>query len=201
MNKTLQLLPHIFCCLFVSFSNFVNAGVNGEVQIREEKELVGDYSFDYEIVIDAPVDQVWPHLLDLGSWIEDVEFVSATPDKKNQAGEIIYFYSKAIPAEQRNASNRMIAKLLEVKQNRFLYYVNPIVISDTTGVIRSGSNLLTLTNVNGKTRVNFYGSKSLRMPFGRLEEFYANTNRILANSREAWVDRYLPRLKELAENE
>ena len=62
-------IKHIFFVVITAIGCHAMAGVS--TQINDENKVIGEVSYSFEIVINRPAKDVWPHLLNWGSWIED----------------------------------------------------------------------------------------------------------------------------------
>ena len=171
----------------------------GEVTIQtiDKKEVSADFSVNFVITIDRPASNVWPHLIKLGSWIEDFTW-SHSSGEPNAAGEILHLHHESIPIKDRNESNALVVKAINIVPLHLSHHVNPLYMA-SDGSLHFGTNILTLHENNGKTEVNYYGSKSLKTSSMTEDQVRSHFQAFNEDATQRWEKRYLPRLKELAE--
>src|SRR5688572_7103785 len=104
-------------------------------QLRAKEDgsaLHAAYASVAEIMIDAPVSTVWPHVLDLGSWVEDFHIEHASGEV-NGEGEVRYLWPAAvkvlngvasIAAQDRTLENAAVYKTLKLIPHELWYAVS-----------------------------------------------------------------------------
>lgn len=174
--------------LLLVVSVFIGRAASADPAIVES--ALGDsYHFvdTYEILIDETPDKVWPHLVDVASWMYEFSMIHESGPKAAE-GAVFRLYE----------GQDYFMQLAKLVPGRLLVAVN--LPSSVGGEELVGIAMLTLTEIEGKTLVsNFMARQSvwtrdapntLRM---RREsaEFQEST-------QERW-NRFLARLRELAE--
>src|SRR5687768_14432449 len=87
-----------------------------------------------EIIVDAPASAVWPHLVNIGSWIYDFHFehISGTAGAE---GEVRYLWpigaempegAVTISDKNRTLQNAIVLKTLAAIPEKLWYGVNPL---------------------------------------------------------------------------
>lgn len=172
-----------------------------------------------EIVIDAPASTVWPHALNMGSWVEDFH-IEHTSGEANAEGEIQYLWPAAVKvldgvatiAEQdRTLENAAVFKTLKIIPRKFWYAVKVPKMESigwaqgrtetaAANILSSGGFLIWLTEIGGRTTVTAIRTKESQCPSEQVAKAMQESMRQyqpVAQSR--WIEQYLPRLKALAE--
>lgn len=167
-------------------------------------ELHAGYVSVAEITVDAPASAVWPHVLDLGSWIYDFHFEHIS-GPKGAEGEVLHLWPvgaeglSEVRARERKPDNAIVLKTLAVTPERMWYGINPP--TDETGDIRSsGVNLVRLAETGGRTLVTAIRSKEAVCPTRESRDAtQEEMTRYQPIAQARWTNKYLPRLKELSE--
>lgn len=169
----------------------------------EASHLHAGYVSVVEITIDGPPASVWPHVLNMGSWIYDFHFehVSGQVDAE---GEVEHLWPTSaegvagIAEADRNVENATVLKTLKVVPEKLWYGVNTAKARD--GISSTGVNLVVLSERNGQTVVTAVRSREALCPTSGIRD--ATQQELTEYQPVAqfrWTDKYMPRLKELAE--
>ncbi len=149
----------------------------------------GSYRLDahYRISIDAPVEVVWPQLMDLGSWMVDfaMSHVSGEPGK---SGEVLRLYPE----------QDFLVQITSIVPNQSLVVANlPVHFK---GEFSTGTTVITLYGSEERTTVDLTMSRRYTW-----EQEGENPFRVLrsspdfaANSSAMW-NRFLEQLRTLSE--
>jgi hypothetical protein len=180
------------------------------------------YASIAEIVIDAPASLVWPHVLDMGSWVDDFHFEHVSGEV-NGEGAIQYLWPAqvkvlggvaTVPEKERTADNATTYKTLKIIPERLWYAVSlPKMESgewasasqQRTGAaeenIRStGGFLIWLAEAGGKTRVTAMRTKESLCPTEQAAAaMQESMTKYQPVAQSRWTGQYLPRLKALVE--
>ena len=167
------------------------------VQTVDKKEVAADFAVNFTITIDRPAIEVWPHLIKHGSWMGDFTWTHVSGEP-NTAGEVLHLHHESIPLKDRVESNALVVKAINIIPMYLSHHVNPLYIA-ADGSLHFGTNILTLNEKNGKTEVNYYGSKSLRTSSMTEDQVRSQFQAFNEDATKRWGGRYLPRLKELVE--
>jgi len=134
----------------------------------------------YSIVIDAPIETVWQHLVNLGSWMYEFEMalVSGTPGTQ---GEVRRLYS----------GQDFLVQTVKVIPNKLLVIAN--LPSTFQGESGTGISVMTLHENSGATTVDLTMSRRYTWKSGEpnvLKQRRESTE--FANeTRAMWQDRFL----------
>jgi hypothetical protein len=177
------------------------------------------YASVAEIVIDAAASTVWPHVLDMGSWVEDFHFEHAS-GQVNGEGEVRYLWPAqvkvldgvaSIAAQDRTPENAAVYKTLKLIPHELWYAVSMPKMESSewaqgrtevaaANIRSTGGFLIWLTAAGGRTRVTAMRTKESQCPSEEIANAMQESMRQyqpVAQSR--WIEKYLPRLKALAE--
>jgi hypothetical protein len=154
-----------------------------------DSDLTDSYYFvdTYEVLIDAPAEDIWPHLLDVASWMFEFSMIHES-GPHNAEGEVFRLYE----------GQDFFVEIAKILPGKLLVLVNlPSTMQDEESV---GIGMTSLTAVGGKTLVSHFMSRhydwSLAAP-NPLRERRASQD-FQENTRVTW-DKFLNRLRELAE--
>ena len=142
----------------------------------------------YRVLIDAPVAQVWPVLLNFRAWIYEFEHatVSGVP---GMPGHVVRLYE----------GQDFLTQVTAVVPEKMIATVNlPLTFNGEFG---TGVGVFTLHNHGGKTEVALSMSRRYSPAgegFSNLEARRASAA-FQASTRAMWQDRFLERLKVIAE--
>lgn len=142
----------------------------------------------YSVEIDRPAADVWKHLIDVGSWMYefDLTLESGTP---GQEGEVRRLY----------AGQDFFIEITKVIPDKLLVFVN--LPSTFDGEHSTGVAIVTLEEFDDVTRVNL--TMSRRYTWDKPQPNPYRSNRESAEfqerARAMWEDRFLDRLRSLAE--
>lgn len=161
-----------------------------EVHQLTPEPAPGVYNFvsHYRVEVNAPVETVWPVLADLKSWMYDFDLTSLSGGA-GEPGQVLNLY------ESQNFRIQVTASV----PNRLLTIVN--LPNTFQGEAGTGVGVFTLHRVAGGTEVSFTMSRRYEWsgddnnPLRKRRaspEFHEQT-------RAMWQDRFLARLKHLAE--
>lgn len=195
----------------------MNASAKGD-----GSELHAAYASVAEILIQASASAVWPHVLNMASWVEDFYFEHASGEV-NSEDEIRYLWPAEVKvlggivrtaAQDRTAESATAWKTLKIIPERLWYAVSlpkmesvqwaaasqPEAPADDVRVRSTGGFWIGLTEDNGATRVTAMRTKESQCPTAESAKTMQQSMiqyQPVAQSR--WTDHYLPRLKALAE--
>ena len=192
--KTCRLPLMVLCLLYCS--------INVQASSTTTEPDANTYHFvdHHQITINQPARLVWPHLVNLGSWMYEFEMahVSGEPGKE---GQVMRLYE----------GQDFMMQITKIVPNQLLTLVNlPSTFNDEYS---TGIGVTTLFEINGKTVVsltmdrrytyiepkssvdNDATSAPVDNPMRALRESAA----FIENTRAMWEDRFLARLKQLAE--
>lgn len=160
-----------------------------------------------EMVIDAPPEAVWPHLVNVKSWIYDFHFETVA-GRAGEQGEVQYLWPASVevlnatlstPPEERTAEKASAFKTLKLIPNK-LWFASLPTKCDQSGLVSQGVNLVLLHPLSGRTHVTAIRSKESLCPSA---EVRAKTQDGMTAyqpvAQNRWMEKYLPRLKALAE--
>ena len=108
-------------------------------QTALEQGVTGSIAFYCETTIDRPAKKIWPHLLNFGTWMEDLVWnhLSGEP---NTEGELQQLYFRAYPPEDLiNGGGRL--QTLHVVPEQYYMGVNPIKLAADDS-ISLGNNII-----------------------------------------------------------
>ena len=113
-----------------------------------DSALADAYHFvdTYEILIDATPEQVWPHLIDLGSWMYEFSMIHESGPRRAE-GEVYRLYE----------GQDYFMELAKLIPGKLVIAVN--LPSELQGEQLSGVGMFTLTEVGGKTLVSNFMSR------------------------------------------
>ena len=148
------------------------------------------YVSHYSIDIDAPAGDVWTQLIKLEAWMYEFD-LTLESGTAGEAGETRRLY----------AGQDFFVEITKVIPNELLVFANlPSTFNDESSI---GVAVMTLNEANGETTVNL--TLSRRYSFSGSDP---NPQRAVRESAEfqertraMWEDRFLERLKSLAEGE
>jgi hypothetical protein len=156
-----------------------------------------------EIAIAAPAKAIWPHVLDIGSWVYDFHFEHISGQRGGE-GEVKYLWAvaaegvNAIAEKDRTLENAIVLKTLSIIPQRLWYGINPPRLEGES--LGTGVNMVMLSEQGNQTRVTAIRSKESLCPNKAARDTTQDKMikyQPIAQSR--WTDKYLPRLKELSE--
>ena len=196
----------IIFLLLVAMNIFgvVSASENDLDQTKRYSQVV-NFS---EITINRPADKVFPHLINLNSWVKEdftLEHVSGMP---NSEGEILRVYSSHISREETDKYPPHLVKNIRLIPNKLYAFVNPHKHIEPYGdyerpMIYSTAHALTLAESNDSTKVLL----TIFIQYETLSD--ADYNRVDSDVlpkfnqdvKLRWSKRYLPALKRLVESD
>lgn len=188
----------------------------------DDSALHAAYASIAEIAINAPASVIWPHVLDMSSWVEDFHIEHASGEV-NGEGEVRYLWPTEIKVvggvvktseKDRTIDTAAAYKTLKIIPERLWYAVSMPKMESSqwasasrdpaqegaADICSTGGFLIWLTEVNGKTLVTAMRTKESQCPSEEaacaMQESMVKYQP-LAQSR--WTEKYLPRLKALAE--
>ncbi len=146
------------------------------------------YVSHYSVKIDVPANAVWSHLVDLSSWMYEFE-LSVDSGTPGQEGEVRRLYS----------GQDFLIEITKIIPNELLVFANlPISFN---GEYSTGVGVITLNESDGMTTVML--TMSRRYSWDSAEPNPQRSMRespeFQEQSRAMWNDRFLPKLKSLAE--
>lgn len=177
--------------------------IHREMTPVEASHLHAGYVSVAEITVDGPPSSVWPHVLNMGSWIYDFHFehVSGAVDAE---GEVEHLWPTSaegvagIADSDRSVDNATVLKTLKVIPEKLWYGVNTAKARD--GTSSTGVNLVILSERNGQTLVTAVRSREALCADGATRDATQNElTKYQPIAQFRWTDKYMPRLKELAE--
>ena len=146
------------------------------------------YVAHYSVEISASAAEVWEHLVNVGSWMYELD-LTLESGTAGQEGEVRRLY----------AGQDFFIEITKVIPNKLLVFVNLPTTFD--GEYSTGVAVITLDEFDGVTRVNL--TMSRRYTWDRAEPNPYRSNRESAEfqerTRAMWEDRFLNRLRSLAE--
>jgi len=154
-----------------------------------DSELSDSYYFvdTYEVMIDRPAVDVWPHLLDVASWMYEFSMIHESGPYQAE-GEVFRLY----------AGQDFFMEIAKLIPGKLIVAIN--LPSTMLGEDSVGVSLISLTEVDGKTLVSNFMSRhfagSLEAPNSLRQR--RESQEFQANTRNTW-NNYLTRLRELAE--
>lgn len=143
----------------------------------------------YSIAVAATAGEVWPHLVDVGSWMYelDLSLVSGSP---GQAGEVRRLY----------AGQDFFTEVTKAIPGELLVLAN--LPSSFNGETSTGVVVISLNECNGTTTIELTMSRRYSW-----ESEEPNPHRSMRESpefrertRAMWTERFLPKLRSLAES-
>lgn len=142
----------------------------------------------YEVLIDRSPEEVWPHLLDFGSWMYELSMTHVS-GPRNGEGEVLRLYE----------GQDFLFEITKIVPKRMIVGINhPSTMQGEESV---GVAMFTVTEVDGKTLVSNFMSRQFHWTQEGPNPLRAT--RESAQFREAnrvmWEDNFLARLRELAE--
>jgi hypothetical protein len=182
MKSTFRLKLLLAAGLLISRAGFAETDVIGS-------ELADAYYFvdTYEVMIDAASDEVWPHLVDVASWMYEFSMIHES-GPRNAEGEVLRLYE----------GQDYLVQLAKLIPGKLMVAVNLPSLAEGEQLV--GISMFTLTEVDGKTLVsNFMTRHSvwvLDTP-NTLREVRESAE-FQQSTRDRW-NRFLTRLRELAE--
>jgi hypothetical protein len=146
------------------------------------------YVDHYEILIDAPPVDVWPHLMDFRGWMYDFSMTHVSGPRGGE-GEVLRLYG----------NDEYLLEVVKVIPNRLVVAVN--LPSSVAGEESVGIGMFTLAEIEGGTLVTNWMSRQFTGADGAPNPLRARraSDEFKETTRAMWEDRFLPRLKELAE--
>jgi hypothetical protein len=182
-------------------------------------ELHAAYASVAEIDIDAPASTVWPHVLDMASWVEDFHIEHASGEVRGE-GEVLYLWPAAvkvldgvatIAAQDRTLENAAVYKTVKLIADELWYAVSMPkqegsgwahgrVEADAANVRSTGGFVIWLTEAGGHTRVSAMRTKESQCQSEEVAKgMQESMRRYQPVAQSRWIETYLPRLKALAE--
>ena len=181
--------PRAWIVLLVVTSPFTGRSLSANDRMIES-ELADSYHYvdHYEVLIDAPSEDVWPHLLDMGSWMHGFDMLHESGPTGSE-GQVLRIYE----------GQDFFLEIVKIIPGRVLVGVN--LPSNMEGEESVGISMMTLTDVDGKTLVSNFMSRRYDWaedaPNPLKERRGSGAFREL--NRSLWEDS-LARLKALAEH-
>jgi len=142
----------------------------------------------YNVAIEAPANAVWPHLIDLGSWMYDFE-MSVVSGQAGEEGAVYRLYPE----------QGFLIQVTSVVPNNLLVIAN--LPSTFQGESSTGVGVIRLNEVDGVTYVDLTMSRRYSWPGEGVNVMkQQRTSRdFKENSRAMWQGRFLGKLKALAQ--
>ncbi|MBT5031134.1 MAG: hypothetical protein HOM55_02435 [Proteobacteria bacterium] len=153
------------------------------------------YTDHHEIVIDRSAEEVWKHVINLGSWMYDLAMVHESGPTNGEGevreGEVLRLYE----------GQDYFFEVSKMVYGRLLVGIN-LPVTTPEGEITEGLAMITLTESNGKTEVSVFMNRKYSWPHEspnpardtrESEEF--------ASSRRDTFRRFLVRLRDLSEGQ
>jgi hypothetical protein len=149
-----------------------------------------DLVFEGEIILDAPVAQAWPHVLNYPSWqnYSNVEHVSGTP---GGVGEVVLLHKEEAGFEFPPYYARTLKLVPERQVIWKTYPEKPAEGNDFFGIVD-----FKLEDAEGKTRFSYHTIYEFVIPFESESELSDFADQQKANFG-ALFDSILPKLQEL----
>jgi len=144
--------------------------------------------------VEAPVDAVWPFIVDWTTWVDDkrLDHVSG---ERGAIGEVQRLGT--VNAEGVVVSSFLVETARIIPNVRLAYRILPHA-SDKTHVDRSeGYAIFHLYPVESRTLVTYETVARMETSSVSQEEFDATTERSEAAGQTRWNERYIPRLRML----
>ncbi|WP_308366237.1 MULTISPECIES: hypothetical protein [unclassified Microbulbifer] len=181
MKKTCLFKVTILVGLCISFSS--------EAQVNDLETNLGDsyyYVDHFETVIDKPVDEVWPHVVEMGKWMPWM--TGANPESnKISEGERVHLYDD------------FYIEVVKIIPQKMILLAN--LPNVDRGEQSQGVAMISVTEANGKTLVSIFMSRIYNW-FDAEENPQRATRESseFAKKRKAvFKDNFLVKLKQLAE--
>lgn len=154
-----------------------------------ESEFADSYHYvdHYEVMIDASPQEVWPHILDLRSWMHEFNMLHESGPPGSE-GEILRLYE----------GQDFFLQVVKIIPERMILSVN--LPSSIGGEDSVGVSMMTLAEVDGGTLVTNFMSRrydGAGDAFTGLQE-RRNSDEYKEFNERMWTD-FLLRLKELVE--
>lgn len=151
--------------------------------------LTDSYDFvdTYETLIDAAPDDVWPHLIDVASWMYEFSMIHESGPRRAE-GEVLRLYE----------GQDYFLELAKLVPGKLMVGVN--LPSLAGGEALTGIGMFTLTEMDGKTLVSSFMARHsawIGDAPNTLRETRASAD-FQQSTRERW-NRFLGRLRELSE--
>ncbi len=147
------------------------------------------FSSHYTIEIDASASAVWEQLIDLGSWMYELE-LSLESGSPGEVGEVRRLY----------AEQDFFIQTIEVIPNELLVFAN--LPATFNGEESTGITVISLSEANGATIVRL--TMSRRFSWAGTEPNPMRATRespeFQERTRAMWEDRFLDRLRSLVES-
>ena len=150
----------------------------------------GHYVSHYSIAIDAPIEVVWENLIDVGSWMYEFE-LSLVSGMPGEEGEVRRLYD----------GQDFLIEITKVIPNEVLVFANlPLSFN---GEHSTGVAVITLDKVNDRTKVRLTMSRRYSSESGatNTQKSMRESAEFSERSKAMWQDRFLGKLKSLAETE
>ena len=164
-----------------------NLAVASESLIDEPDGNSYNFVSHYSIEIDAPATMVWNHLIDLGSWMYDLEMKPISGTKELE-GRVLRLYE----------GQDFYVQITKAIPNKLLVISNLPATMDGER-LSSGISVTTLTEIAGKTTVEL--TMSRRYTWNGSGENHLKSRRqskeFIANTRSTW-SRFLGKLSDLS---
>ncbi len=176
--------------LLGSLNAIALGGIGAAASISEERDNNAYYFVShYEIRIDAAPAEIWPHLIDLGSWMYEFE-VAPVSGNYGEAGYVVQLYP----------DQPFYVQITRAIPNRLLTIAN--LPSTIRGETSTGVGVITLSESAGGTTVNLTMSRRYEVLSDEGAELKAAraSNEFRQNDAAMWKDRFLTRLKERSES-
>lgn len=146
----------------------------------------------YTVEIDAPVEEVWEHLIDLGSWMYEFE-MSHVSGPSGQAGEVLRLYE----------GQDFLVQVIKVVPGEFLVIANlPSTFRGerSTGIGVTGLHWNGSATTVSLTMSRRYEQEDPGGPGFAEQRAVRESPEFEAATRAMWQDRFLARLRSLAES-
>ena len=148
------------------------------------------YTDHHEIVIDQSAEEVWKHVINVGSWMYDFDMVHES-GPTNAEGEVLRLY----------AGQDYFFEVTKMVTGRLLVGIN-LPVTNPEGEISEGLAMITLTEINGKTEVSVFMNRKYSWPH-ELPNPVRETrdSEEFATSRRDTFGRFLVRLRDISEGQ
>ena len=193
MKSSINGIFFTLTAVMFSITSTVRAG-----EPESEELLHSNMIIKVEITINRPASQVWPYLMDFGSYLKTDFIVKTVAGEPNKEGEVQRLYSTKIPLKEQEDKPGYFFKTIKIVPEKFWYGINPATSS--RNALHTGFNVLALIENNGKTKVTYIGGKEATVSSKQSYENAENGHQALViDGTLRWEKDYLPRLKKLVE--
>jgi len=189
-GAALSVMTKIVYVGFIVLLHFCSSSTRAASETLTVEPSGEAYNFvaHYRVLIDAPVSKVWPILIDFRSWMYEFELstVSGTP---GTPGHVLRLYE----------GQDFLIQVAGVDPERMLTIVNlPLTFKGEYG---TGVGIITLHQLGNTTEVSLSMSRRYTPAVGEFSELRDTrlSDEFQARTRAMWQDRFLGRLRALAE--